>query len=108
VNFGDRDRWWGCLANGFHEPVYGMPYNFPYYKDLFEAYGFKNYFNQYTYHHMVNLEGVRPEVVEKAERIFKIHYIPSVTWRKKRLINMLPILLKFITKLGLFFREWSK
>lgn len=71
INFGDRDRWWGCLADGFHEPVYGMPYNFPYYKDLFEAYGFRNYFNQYTYHHNVSIEGVRPEVVEKAERIFK-------------------------------------
>lgn len=70
INFGDRDRWWGCLAEGFHEPVYGMPYNFPYYKDLFEAYGFQNYFNQYTYHHLVTFEGVRPEVVEKAERIF--------------------------------------
>ena len=71
INFGDRDRWWGCLAEGFYEPVYGMPYNFPYYKDLFEAYGFKNYFNQYTYHHLVSIEGVRPEIVEKAERIFK-------------------------------------
>lgn len=71
VNFGDRDRWWGCLADGFHEPVYGMPYNFPYYKTLFEAYGFKNYFNQYTYRKLVTIEGVRPEIIEKAERIFK-------------------------------------
>ena len=27
-----------------------MPYNFPYYKKLFEAYGFKTYFEQYSYH----------------------------------------------------------
>jgi hypothetical protein len=26
-----------------------MPYNYPYYKSLFEDYGFRNYFNQYTY-----------------------------------------------------------
>jgi hypothetical protein len=71
INFGDRDRWWGCLADGFHDPVYGMPYNFPYYKELFEAYGFKNYFNQYTYRSLVTIEGVRPEIMEKAERIFR-------------------------------------
>jgi len=71
INFGDRDRWWGCLADGFYEPIYGMPYNFLYYKDLFEEYGFKNYFNQFTYHHLVNTEGIRPEIIEKAERIFK-------------------------------------
>lgn len=79
INFGDRDRWWGCLADGFHEPVYGMPYNSPYYKELFEAYGFKNYFNQYTYHHLVNSEGIRPEIIEKAERIFKN---PQYTFRR--------------------------
>lgn len=71
INFGDRDRWWGCLADGFYEPIYGMPYNFPYYQDLFEAYGFQNYFNQYTYRRFVTFDGVRPEVVEKAERIFR-------------------------------------
>lgn len=78
INFGDRDRWWGCLADGFYEPIYGMPYNFPYYKELFEAYGFKNYFNQYTYRRFVTFEGVRPEIVEKAERIFKN---PQYTFR---------------------------
>ncbi|MFI3262762.1 MAG: hypothetical protein R3Y26_07620 [Rikenellaceae bacterium] len=49
INFGDRDKWWGVLAEGFNPPVYGMNYNHEYYKDLFENYGFKNYFNQYTY-----------------------------------------------------------
>lgn len=49
INFGDRDKWWGVLAEGFTPPVYGMNYNHEYYKDLFENYGFKNYFNQYTY-----------------------------------------------------------
>jgi len=49
INPGMRDAFWGCLVDGFHEPVFQMPYNYPYYKDLFEGYGFKNYFNQYTY-----------------------------------------------------------
>ncbi len=46
INFGERDRWWGLLVNGFEEPLYCMNYNPPYYKSLFENYGFKVYFNQ--------------------------------------------------------------
>lgn len=46
INFGERDQWWGVLVEGFHEPLYNMNYNFPYYIDLFENYGFKTYFNQ--------------------------------------------------------------
>jgi hypothetical protein len=46
INFGERDKWWGLLTKGFHEPLYGMSFNPPYYKKLFENYGFKPYFNQ--------------------------------------------------------------
>lgn len=46
INFGERDRWWGLLVNGFEEPLYCMNYNPPYYQQLFENYGFKVYFNQ--------------------------------------------------------------
>ncbi len=49
VNFGSRETFWGCLKEGFSEPNYNMPYNFSYYNDLFENYGFKNYFEQYTF-----------------------------------------------------------
>lgn len=72
INFGDRDRWWGCLVDGFsYPPNYCMPYNYPYYKDLFEAYGFKNYFNQFTYYRKVVFEGVSKAIQEKAERLNK-------------------------------------
>lgn len=72
VNFGDRDRWWGCLVDGFeYPPNYCMPYNFPYYKDLFEAYGFKNYFNQFTYYRAVNSKGLSDIIKEKANRLEK-------------------------------------
>jgi len=40
INFGENDNFWGLLVEGFTHPSYGMNYNFPYYKDLFEAYGF--------------------------------------------------------------------
>lgn len=47
INFGSRDRWWGLLIEGFdRDPNYQCNYNFPYYKDFFEAYGFQVYFYQ--------------------------------------------------------------
>jgi len=46
VNFGERDRWWGLVTEGYQPPMYCMNYNPPYYKNLFEAYGFKLFFNQ--------------------------------------------------------------
>lgn len=50
VNFGRRDKWWGLLTKGFEvEPNYQCNYNFPYYAELFENYGFQTYFQQYTF-----------------------------------------------------------
>lgn len=46
INFGERDKWWGLLVEGFQAPVYCLNYNPPYYKALFETYGFKNFYNQ--------------------------------------------------------------
>lgn len=46
INFGERDRWWGLLTEGFFEPLYCMNFNPPYYIRLFENYGFKPFFNQ--------------------------------------------------------------
>lgn len=46
INFGERDKFWGLLTEGFLEPLYCMNYNFPYYKELFENYGFKTYYEQ--------------------------------------------------------------
>jgi hypothetical protein len=46
VNFGERDRWWGLVTKGFHEPLYCMNYNFPYYQNLLENYGFRPFFHQ--------------------------------------------------------------
>ena len=64
VNPGENNSFWGCLVEGFTHPGYGMPYNFPYYKLLFENYGFKTYFEQYSYH----LEVAKPF----PERFWKI------------------------------------
>jgi uncharacterized protein YlzI (FlbEa/FlbD family) len=50
INFGENDTNWGLLTEGFTHPGFGMPYNFPYYKSLFEDYGFRTYFKQFSYH----------------------------------------------------------
>jgi hypothetical protein len=49
INFGERDKFWGVLIDGFVPQNYGMLYNAPYYKDLLEGYGFQLYFKQFTY-----------------------------------------------------------
>ncbi|MEQ1586805.1 MAG: hypothetical protein ABL895_13045 [Cyclobacteriaceae bacterium] len=50
INFGNRDRWWGLLLEGFErEPNYQCNYNFPYYQSFFETYGFQVYFYQLTF-----------------------------------------------------------
>ena len=53
VNFGENDNNWGLLVDGFMQQGYGMPYNKKYYREFFEDYGFKNYFEQYSYHREV-------------------------------------------------------
>ncbi len=68
INFGERDKWWGVLIDGFYQPTYCMPYNFPYYQQLLENYGFQLYFRQYTYYRTVHDE-LPPEYHEKAQRI---------------------------------------
>ncbi|WP_017733802.1 hypothetical protein [Nafulsella turpanensis] len=73
INFGDRDQWWGALADGYdREPNYCMPYTFPYYLQFFEAYGFRLYFKQFTYGRPVQESeegGLSEKVRAKAERI---------------------------------------
>lgn len=78
VNFGERDRWWGLLVEGFTEPNYCVSYNLQYYKDLFESYGFKLYFKQYTYARKVKEGGLQESVKKIAERI---HENPSYSFK---------------------------
>lgn len=46
INFGERDKWWGLLIDGYEAPLYGMNYNPPYYQELLETYGFQLFYNQ--------------------------------------------------------------
>jgi hypothetical protein len=66
INFGERDKWWGLLVEGFSPPNYNMAWNFDYYRDFFESYGFKLYFKQYTYMRPVKGLGFDPKFHDRA------------------------------------------
>ena len=70
INFGQRDRWWGLLIEGFYPPNYCANYNFLYYKNFFEAYGFQVYFHQYTYYRKFR-DKLNDKVQKPAARIKK-------------------------------------
>lgn len=102
INFGERERWWGLLVDGFHlEPNYCMPYTMPYYKKFFEAYGFQNYFEQYTYSMPVQSE--MPE--NYRERANRIARDPNYNYKNydKKQMN------KFAEDfLSIYNKAWSK
>lgn len=50
INFGETDKYWGLLIEGFTHPSYEVPYNPSYYKDLFESYGFRVYYTMEGFH----------------------------------------------------------
>ena len=77
VNFGENDNNWGLLVEGFMQPGFGMPYNKEYYRSFFEEYGFKNYFEQYSYHR--DVRDKKNKIVEFPDRIMKI-----AEWLTKR------------------------
>jgi len=69
INFGEKDKFWGLLVEGFDNPsVYANNYNPAYYQSFFEDYGFKTYYNQH-----VSMRAVTAPLQEKykirAERI---------------------------------------
>jgi len=70
INFGENDNFWGLLIDGFVQQGYGMPYNMKYYRELFESYGFKNYFEQYSYHREARNE--KGEFTRFPERLWKV------------------------------------
>lgn len=64
INFGERDRWWGLITEGFNPPLYCMNFNPPYYIHLFEEYGFKLFYNQVCF----GLEAQKPIAQKTMDR----------------------------------------
>ena len=77
INFGENDNNWGLLVEGFVQPGFGMPYHKKYYRAFFEEYGFKNYFEQFSYHR--DVRDSHNKIVQFPERIMKI-----ADWLSKR------------------------
>lgn len=71
INFGKRDKWWGLLTQGYElEPNYQCNYHLPYYKKLFEDYGFEVYFEQFTFTKQIQ-DPLHPRLTYKAELVKK-------------------------------------
>ena len=49
VNFGENFFNWGLLVEGYQPQTFGMQYHKQYYRKLFENYGFKTFYEQYSY-----------------------------------------------------------
>lgn len=98
INFGNRDRWWGLLIEGFDsEPNYQCNYNFPYYTDFFEAYGFRVYFYQLTF--LRSVQGpLSPKLAAKAELAAKDPNYSFRYLRKDELHNLPEYILKVYNK----------
>jgi hypothetical protein len=85
INFGNRDRWWGLLVDGYSiEPNYQCNYNPPYYQDFFEAYGFQVYFYQLTFGRKVD-GPIDERLNEKAKLVakdpaYRFGYLKKKEW----------------------------
>ncbi|MCS5490190.1 hypothetical protein [Algoriphagus limi] len=75
INLGDRDKWWGLLVEGFHPPIYNMNFNPPYYKKLFESYGFKNFYNQICW--SLSVSGESHQLAPKFYEAYKKYSVDS-------------------------------
>ncbi|MGB5318880.1 hypothetical protein [Eudoraea sp.] len=87
INFGARDKWWGLLTKGFDlEPNYQCNYNLPYYKELFENYGFQTYFEYYTFVRPIK-DDVNPRLQRKADIVNNNPDYSFDHFRKERFIE---------------------
>jgi hypothetical protein len=84
INFGERDRWWGLVTEGYKPPIYLMNYNLPYYQTLFENYGFKKFYNQICWHLFVQTR-LNEKFIEQDEKYNANPDFKAIHIRKKRL-----------------------
>lgn len=100
INFGERDRWWGLVTEGFQEPLYCMNYNPPYYRRLFEYYGFRSFFHQVCF-------GMDPKK-KLSDKLYQRHAM----WTRDPAIKAMPVrknnVEKFAEEFALIYnRAWA-
>lgn len=84
INFGETDKYWGLLVNGFTHPSFDVPYNHQYYQNLFESYGFQVYYKMEGFH--LDITKPMPERVMKiAEWVIKKsgYEFKHFTWKEQ-------------------------
>lgn len=84
INFGERDKWWGLLVEGFHAPTYSLSYNPPYYRSLFENYGFQLFFEQYCFGMNVK-NPVQQKITDRHDLIAQDPAFSVIHLNKKRM-----------------------
>ena len=68
-----------CWSRGYEfQPLYKNPYNPPYYKELFEGYGFRNYFNQNSYIWRVNASEANKSIFARAGRLDASYHVENI------------------------------
>lgn len=86
INFGERDTWWGLQIEGFQQPLYRMNYNPAYYKELFESYGFRVYFEQLCFSLEVQ-KRLDEKFYARHDEISKDPNYKAVHYNKKQLLK---------------------
>ena len=83
INFGENDKYWGLLVEGFVPPSMGMNYNPPFYKNFFENYGFVKEYDQFT--NVIDVTKPFPERFSKiSERVVTKPEYKFIHFEKKR------------------------
>ncbi|MBN1416099.1 MAG: hypothetical protein JW973_13440 [Bacteroidales bacterium] len=89
INFGETDKYWGLLVNGYTHPSFDVPYNPPYYQILFESYGFQVYYKMEGFH--LDITRSLPERLSKiAERILSQpgYEFRHFTWKEEEKLTI--------------------
>lgn len=86
INFGERDRFWGLVVEGFDPPIYLMNYNPPYYRQLFENYGFQLFYKQLIFklsaHQQLSENFVRMNAKYESDPAFEARHLRKDQLRK--------------------------
>jgi len=102
VNFGENFFNWGLLVDGFQQQGFGMQYNPQYYKSLFESFGFKTYYQQFSYH----LDITSPDLPQRFWRIAEwVAKKPDFSFRTFSFENQDQCIEDFLT---VYEQAWNK
>jgi len=102
INIGENFFNWGVLVDGFRQQSFGMQYNLPYYAKLFQTYGFKTYYEQYSYH----LDITSPDLPDRFWRIAeRMSKKPGYTYKQFRFAQKEKFIADF---LAIYEAAWVK